>query len=173
MISNLYGISHEIYSRNIPMFFQLNMFTCFYEICFSMKYTHVVLWNILTFFYGIYSRFSLHLHYVLFISVNSDSMCFIYPYPSGLLHWHWGNYCPSVSEVTLKNMGKIGLYLTTTKHKAWTMCIILVMLHKGTHYWITPPMATDMTQLHLSTHLINTDSYNHDNPVKYEIVTSS
>ena len=30
-----------------------------------------------------------------------------YPYPSGLLHWHWGHHdCPSAHEVTLKDMGK-------------------------------------------------------------------
>ena len=41
------------------------------------------------------------------------------PYPSGLLHWHWGNHdCPSASEVTLKDMGKKpDRYKTTTIKK--------------------------------------------------------
>ena len=124
IISNSYGISHEIYSRNIPMFFLWNIFTCFYEICFSMKYTHFFLWNILTFsmeythvFLRTYTMFCLY-------QLTVNTMWCINTYSSGLLHWHWGNHCPSASEVTLKNMGKNSLYLTTTKHKAWTIIII-------------------------------------------------
>ena len=35
--------------------------------------------------------------------VNNRIMWFSYPYPSGLLHWHRGNDCPSASEITLKD----------------------------------------------------------------------
>ena len=31
----------------------------------------------------------------------------ICPYPSGLLHWHWGKDCPSAREATLKDMAKM------------------------------------------------------------------
>ena len=35
-------------------------------------------------------------------------MSSLYPYPSGLLHWHWGNHVIATVpvEVTLKDMGK-------------------------------------------------------------------
>ena len=40
--------------------------------------------------------------------------CFLcYSYPSGLLHWHWGNY---MSEATQRDRVKISQYLTTIKH---------------------------------------------------------
>ena len=48
---------------------------------------------------------------------NNGFLCCICPYPSGLLHWHWGSHCPSAGEVILKDMGKIDWYQTTTKHK--------------------------------------------------------
>ena len=42
--------------------------------------------------------------------------------------------CPSVTEATLKDMGKIGLYLTTTNHaKVWIFCIILGFYYISVH----------------------------------------
>ena len=36
----------------------------------------------------------------------------IFPYPSGLLHWHWqSNDCPSASKATLKNMDKYFMWI--------------------------------------------------------------
>ena len=61
---------------------------------------------------------------------NNGFLCCICPYPSGLLHWHWGNHCPSASEVTLKDMGKIDWYQTTTKHK-----FVYIILLKAESLW--------------------------------------
>ena len=42
-----------------------------------------------------------------------------YWYPSGLLHWPWGNHdCPRASEVTLKDIGK------------WIRCIYMYQVYK-------------------------------------------
>ena len=43
---------------------------------------------------------------VIMLTGPSVFMWFIYPYPSGLLHWHWTNL--NGREVTMKNMGKTG-----------------------------------------------------------------
>ena len=54
--------------------------------------------------------------FVVIAAVPGGFMWYIYPYPPVLLHWHWGNKsydCPSVSEVILKNMGKINHIATT------------------------------------------------------------
>ena len=56
----------------------------------------------------------------------------IFPYPSGLLHWHCGNDCPSASKATLMNMDKYFMWLhyerlynhNKAKHNK-TMCIFL------------------------------------------------
>ena len=55
-------------------------------------------------------------------SLFGEFVWIIYPYASGLLHWHLlgQSYCPSASEVTLKDMDQINLYQkhqNTTKHK--------------------------------------------------------
>ena len=57
---------------------------------------------------------------------------YIYLYPPGLFHWHWGNY-PTTREVTLKDMDKLDWYITKSLPSgARTMYIILVMY--CTHY---------------------------------------
>ena len=57
----------------------------------------------------------------------------IFPYPSGLLHWHCGNrILPSASKATLMNMGKYFMWMhyerlhnhNKTKHNK-TVCIFL------------------------------------------------
>ena len=61
---------------------------------------------------------------------NPVDLCDIYyPYPSGLLHWHWGN--PSASEVTLKDMGKVTdpwQQQHTTKHEPCAWSVVLMFL---------------------------------------------
>ena len=50
---------------------------------------------------------------VVMSSVREELMwSILYPYSSGFLHWHLGQFC---SEVTLKNMGKIGHHKTARK----------------------------------------------------------
>ena len=54
----------------------------------------------------------------------------VYPYPSGLLHWHWGNH--KITPVPVKQPWRIWIKLTNNKtttkhHKMWTMFVILVM----------------------------------------------
>ena len=57
----------------------------------------------------------------------------IFPYPSGLLHWHWqSNDCPSASKATLMNMDKYFMWIhyerwhnhNKAKHNK-TVCIFL------------------------------------------------
>ena len=58
----------------------------------------------------------------------------IFPYPSGLLHWHWGNLtiAPSASKATLMNMDKYFMWIhyerlhnhNKAKHNK-TVCIFL------------------------------------------------
>ena len=48
--------------------------------------------------------------------------CSLYLYPSGMLHHH----CSGASEVTLKNKGKIGHYLSTTKPIKWQQCVYIL-----------------------------------------------
>ena len=45
---------------------------------------------------------------------------FIYPYPSGLLHWHWGKHM--IAPVPVQQPWRIWVKLTLTKYnKAWTV----------------------------------------------------
>ena len=47
--------------------------------------------------------------------VPNGSMWSVFPYLSGLLHWHWGNH---------KRLGEIDQYYTTAKHiSMWTDCV--------------------------------------------------
>ena len=62
--------------------------------------------------------------------------------------------CPSACEATLKDMGKIGMCQTTTKHyKAWTTCMI-VGIYCGTHggsvlsRFKVSPVVGDCTAMH-------------------------
>ena len=47
------------------------------------------------------------------------------------LHWYWGNRiinCPSASEASLADIGKIFRYITTIKpNRAQTLCIFPMM----------------------------------------------
>ena len=53
----------------------------------------------------------MHMHLLWFFVVVSFSshwfMWMICLYSPDLLQWHWGNHCPSASEVTLNDMGKM------------------------------------------------------------------
>ena len=73
-----------------------------------------------------YASCSMLTDLVCFVLLWLYYMWFVYPYSSGLLHWHWGSDCPGASEVTLMDMGKISCHFTITKHsKMCTMIIIL------------------------------------------------
>ena len=49
--------------------------------------------------------------------ISKIFMWFIYPYPSGVLHWYWSIGCPRTNEVALKDKDEIKGYPCTTKHK--------------------------------------------------------
>ena len=62
--------------------------------------------------------------FVVVVPSINRFLYFVYPYPSGSLSPGLGQSynCPIPSDVTLKDMSKIGWYLTTTKYnKAWVM----------------------------------------------------
>ena len=58
-------------------------------------------------------------------------MCFIYPYISGSLHWHWGNHmiAPVPMKWPWKIWVKLRYQITIKYYKSWTVCIFLGMYY--------------------------------------------
>ena len=83
---------------------------------YSMKYTATGISRQYDVSVSVYGHGFLLFSFVVVIPlVLSRCTWSIYPWSSGLLHWHCGNHCLSASEVTLKVMAKF-VIKTTTKH---------------------------------------------------------
>ena len=78
-------------------------------------------------------------YYGVFEGIIRISMIHVMYWPMSfrVTLWYWGNYCTRIKEETLKYMGKIGWYQSTTKHSK-----------TQTAWWLThlPPSAAYMHQ---------------------------